>query len=85
MERILALLRAHPEGMTSIELANALGWSRVAVAATLKSMKRSALIQGGGVHRDGAAVLQLRSRPLQMNFFRGRKRSKTISERQIAR
>jgi DNA-binding IclR family transcriptional regulator len=85
MEKILALLRAHPSGMTSIELAQALGWSRVAVASTLKAMKRAALIQGSGSHRDGAAVLQLRSRPLQMNFFRQRKRSKTISERLIAR
>jgi|GEM_PF-6820014 DNA-binding IclR family transcriptional regulator len=70
MEKILALLRAHPAGMTSVEVAQALGWSRVAVAATLKAMKRAALIQGAGMHRDGAGVVQLRSRPLQLNFFR---------------
>jgi DNA-binding IclR family transcriptional regulator len=73
MERILALLRAHPEGLTSAELARALGWSRIATTATLKAMKRRALIQGTGFHRDGAAVLQLRTRPLQLNFFRRKK------------
>jgi DNA-binding IclR family transcriptional regulator len=73
MERILALLRANPAGLTSAELAQALGWSRVAVASTLKAMKRAASIQGAGIHRDGAAVLQLRTRPLQLNFFRRKK------------
>jgi hypothetical protein len=68
--------------LTSAELAQALGWSRVAVASTLKAMKRRALIQGAGIHRDGAGVVQLRTRPLQMNFFRTkRKRSTTCSER----
>lgn len=84
MEKILSLLRAHPAGMTSIELAQSLGWSRVAVAATLKSMKRSGLIQGADVYRDGAAVLQLRTRPLQMNIFHPARRRVTRSRQHLA-
>lgn len=77
MEKILALLRAHPAGMTSIEVAQSLGWSRVAVVSTLKSMKRAALIQGAGTLRGGAAVLQLRTRPVQLNIFRAKRRGTT--------
>jgi DNA-binding Lrp family transcriptional regulator len=69
MEKILALLRAHPAGMTSVELARALGWSRAAVGRTLRAMKMAVLIQGSGVHRGGAAVVQIRTRPLQLNIF----------------
>jgi DNA-binding IclR family transcriptional regulator len=73
MESILSLLRAHPAGLTSVELAQSLGWSRAAVGRTLQAMKRVALIQGAGTLRDGAAVVQLRTRPLQLNIFRRRR------------
>jgi DNA-binding IclR family transcriptional regulator len=72
MEKIMALLRANPDGMTTVDLASALGWSRAAVATTLKAMKRHALIQGNGVSREGAAIVAMRTRPLQMNIFAGR-------------
>jgi DNA-binding IclR family transcriptional regulator len=84
MEKILSLLRAHPSGITSVEIAQSLGWSRAAVAATLRSMKRAALIQGAGMHRDGAAVVQLRTRPLQLNISRRpQRRSRVRVQAQI--